>query len=218
MEEYYTCQGCSQQIPLLNKTIHDIRCNRFGSSNRFRNVPSSVQKSTADNNEENEAAHNNDNNVPLIDLTASSAPLNSWQCEACTYLNHSMESSNCEICGNVRYSSFILPRVGEEDDSDDYHDQCSTGQEWNCSSCTYINENNSDSCAVCGTARPPRPSIRDTLISSENDSTYFVEDDDADNSSWSRDSGQSSLVSSALLGAGVGAGLALLRGFCCAYY
>ena len=99
------------------------------------------------------------------------------------------------------------------------HDYCSTSSStgtWNCSSCTLINGSNVDSCSACGTARPPLPSRHEVLVP---DMNGMIVDDDEDNT-WADDvfgSTQSSLMSSALLGAGVGAGLAFMRGKLCVF-
>lgn len=167
---------------------------------------------------------------------------NGWQCESCTFNNANVESLFCDVCGTPRVPIIENNNRGTDVNNEDYdshrstnrtsrtrdssqsssnHDQCSTSststRTWNCSSCTFTNNSNVNNCSICRTTRPPLPSTREVLVPDLN--RMDVDDDDEEEGNadddWADDvfgSTQSSLVSSALLGAGVGAGLAFMRG------
>jgi hypothetical protein len=134
---------------------------------------------------------------------------NSWQCPTCTLLNPE-HSSNCDGCGNPKASQ-SRPQKQLPPNT------------WECASCTLINPSSSNNCSACGEIRPALESRRERLIDDN-----FMEDEflmfpgmplPARRSARLEQQQQqqpqnrtSSVQSSALLGAGVGAGLALLNG------
>mmetsp|Transcript_1452 Transcript_1452/g.3072 ORF Transcript_1452/g.3072 Transcript_1452/m.3072 type:complete len:422 (+) Transcript_1452:78-1343(+) len=232
--ETYVCDSCGQSIPIANQTIHSIRCPRSGRQNRPQNSSESNEASTTGEAQPSlyPIAQNlvsaqmsvlpsvqtsiqpniQQTNQPRMQQTI----LQSWICSRCTFLNES-HTNLCDMCG--------ADHVDIEDSFDG--DSCNGDQSagvrnrWSCPTCTFENAVNNHSCTMCQTIRPPIPSAAETLISPDQDSEAIrlrrarfeaaFEDVFDAGPTVPFEQRADSLESSMLLGAGLGAGFALLN-------
>eukprot|EP00597_Dinobryon_sp_UTEXLB2267_P005708 CAMPEP_0170060058 /NCGR_PEP_ID=MMETSP0019_2-20121128/2116_1 /TAXON_ID=98059 /ORGANISM="Dinobryon sp., Strain UTEXLB2267" /LENGTH=245 /DNA_ID=CAMNT_0010265489 /DNA_START=82 /DNA_END=815 /DNA_ORIENTATION=+ len=242
MEGDYTCDSCNRKIPLLNRTVHSLRCLRNQNDNRGKCKRDRYNDETKTNFQPNNEANvpplhsqsNRGTEIPLVDLTTESPIQNStsfWSCETCTYLNSISGNRCCEICGdfwngsghNDSFGVSEVPHVNRNN----HHGQSSSSSSsyWSCDRCTFANADNTLNCAVCDSLRPPRSSYRDRMLPAAPhrdcpplDRGGFRDFEDDSSSSDSGYNGRDSrgsaerLAQSAVLGAGLGAGLAWLQG------
>lgn len=140
-------------------------------------------------------------------------PPNTWQCSRCTLFNP-LSNNVCDGCGF------------QEDHHCHQSQQDSSPPEdpntWRCSQCTLINNRTEDHCNACGEMRPARAARRERLINEDSDDEgeengprviFFSRNNFHDSSPPQIPPRNSSSVpTSALFGAGIGASLALLNG------
>jgi ubiquitin-protein ligase len=75
--------------------------------------------------------------------TAAAASPTGWACDKCTFLNGPLATK----CGMCNSSSPALASADDEEEEDD-------DDGWSCGACTVRNQEDSEVCEVCGTARP----------------------------------------------------------------
>lgn len=164
----------------------------------------------------------------------------SWSCGACTYKNHGA-TLRCGVCDTLRFTDAGVPTDLTSRMTDEYEMEAvdatprvdnrrnnfnninttnGDGSKWACSQCTYENGRSYNECAMCGNTRSPQSSFSQRLIeddSEEEDNIFYRPTQRARNqlrypTTRSRSGYENTAVNGALLGAGIGAGAALLNG------
>jgi hypothetical protein len=215
MEEVFICPNCHKDVPAINRTIHELRCNPIVIDDH-------------DDVEVTSSTHTN----PFQSSSASAPSRGGWTCEKCTYFNENSSSHICEVCG-----SSCLNVVDEEppqavpiDVDDDaaihataFHDDAPpppfAPNSWSCPKCTLENSNGIDHCTACGETRPGMPSRREQLINENEGAPFIIFPEPPQRTGRGRGRGRrqpasrsSNIPATAIFGAGLGAGLSLLNG------
>lgn len=149
------------------------------------------------------------------------------ECPRCTYHND-VEADECGVCG-FSFLSADERQILSSGNGNQGGGQCVTAvaadEQWRCASCTYENDRHDSHCQVCHQVRPPLQAYNEQLIDDDDDDNVMHEmsaDGPSAAQAWAGRSGRAdtdfdeadfptSLASSMLLGAGIGAGLAWLN-------
>jgi hypothetical protein len=271
-EETYLCPNCKKNIPVLNRTIHELRC--FPEAHPVHERPQTAipiddaheQPHTALIKEHGEPATPSAPPAPSTSSSATTAPplpgtRTGWTCPKCTYFNENSSSHVCAVCGKSSLQviddhhddsthidltrnqntsttqsssgntwqcptcTLINPTttnicdgcgIPRGSQSAPKTSQTSTSNTWRCSHCTLENPMTVDACSACGEIRPAAQAQRERLIEENEDGPLFFYEEFGSNQpgggGTQRRTTNSTVPSSALWGAGVGAGLALLNG------
>lgn len=225
----FLCPNCHKEIPLINRVVHSLRCHPSNDVNASESI---IPIAIPVHDEDHAVEHAGWSEVTMPQPSCPSSSLSrDWTCSRCTFINN-IGNSSCEMCGEPH--SHEIPAAHpppQEADSAAPAGASSDSNSWSCPLCTFHNDRQQRECAMCGSTAPPLPSYQDQLISDDND--YNDDDDDGrdsdvifigrsnvNDSNPTGGGGRSSsntrrqpsnpILDSALLGAGIGAGLALL--------
>eukprot|EP01031_Cornospumella_fuschlensis_P033411 gene33411-40418_t len=219
MDAFY-CSNCKKNVPEVNRMVHEARCKPVAAPS-VPEVPPEVIDLTNDSLSSSQDAEVRDHG---------------WSCSKCTYLNQA-ESIACEICSTARpgfeevdFSNEMLPEEILYNENAMFPDTSSSSNgrqtssrnsnTWLCSSCTFENPTGTDACGMCSTIRPAAASYSDQLLPDidaiprprvvQYYQTSFTPSRGAPGRNRPRPAG-TSIASTTLLGAGLGAGLALMN-------
>ena len=197
-EDYYVCRCCYQRVPTINELVHSVRCPGVVSGTEV--VPPLPVVSTP-----------YDENEPATVRGGE----NGWICACCTYLN-SYATEICHMCGTEKFRECLVgsSSSGEVFTNTESHqaepticeDIPQSRRHWVCSSCTFENMWSIEKCDMCRNSRPPLSTYTDCLIQGDSGSAQ-----EPIYSNASQDQ-TPTLTGSMMLGAGLGAGFAMLSG------
>lgn len=111
--------------------------------------------------------HTQPRNYPLV-VQPSSVPRDAsgqWNCSACTFINE-QKDTKCSICNCAKAQPSLVvepPSVPLDDvnSRDDAKSRDASGQ-WNCTACTFVNEQKDIKCSICNCDKnysPPAPTV-----------------------------------------------------------
>ena len=226
--ETFHCHLCGQTLPLINKTIHELRCRGPKPTvNPKGTIVQPIESKNNSSSNDSTPPQSQNNNVIHIDSSDDSygaPPVNEsrpgcWTCRTCTYSGNDVVSGVCEVCGAVDENMAVVAATLAEDmaleeeraipeeftnshDTKSSHTTSSasarSSQEWTCSQCTMINDIKQQECSACGNIRPGQSSYRDQLIDDSYDDDFHNLHFVPPSSSSSNNNSSSSSSSSAL--------------------
>lgn len=217
--ETYLCHTCGRQIPLINQVVHSARCLPAPSPTAVPSAPPQAEAVLLDIPADYEVIEVDSYDSPIFPAASPST----WTCPRCTFLNPN-DSDACEVCGTHWTGNSPRGHISVGSVSTTHEHPEHTGNHlpftWTCSQCTYDNASSCDQCTMCGSVRPPADTYRETLLSPPcgaplRDAFHArsrpmpVPAHRPSSSSSSDSSGLT--ANAALLGAGIGAGLAWLN-------
>eukprot|EP00981_Chlorochromonas_danica_P010329 scaffold3130_cov188-Ochromonas_danica.AAC.2 len=228
----FLCPNCHKQIPVINRVVHSLRCHPSNASEAIIPIAVPVHDEdhtmvTPPNNEDWSEVTIPQPSCPSSSLTRD----DEWTCSRCTYINH-VDHSSCEMCGEAlsheippAATTVVHPHEVVQPAGACAADNTNSSY-WSCPVCTFHNDRQQRECAMCGSTGLPLPSYHDQLISdNHHDDDDGMESDvifmgrsnvnesnptGGRSSSITRNRPSNPILDSALLGAGIGAGLALL--------
>ncbi|RYH14522.1 hypothetical protein EON65_33475 [archaeon] len=220
MDAFYCC-NCRKNVPEANRVVHEARCKPIATPSAPEEPPEVIDLTTE--------FHSTNQD--------SSLSSNGWNCPKCTYLNHA-ERIACEVCSTARVgfeevdfsNDDMLPEEilynensmfpATSSSSTTRPSSTRNANSWVCSCCTFENPSSTDACGMCSTTRPAAASYTDQLLPDINTmprprviqyyNTSFTPARGGGGRNRPRPPG-TSIASATLLGAGLGAGLALLN-------
>jgi hypothetical protein len=234
--ETYLCDSCGHHIPLGNQAIHSARCVRSSSRNRDEIDLSTDNEATIPASAPPLPPLEANGNAPSGSGSTWNCPLCTYtnpgyvtSCEVChsTVDGEEAVTDDVGIAHALPMDEPFFPSHETPPVADDTGTQCNTRQstEWRCGACTFENSATQDECTMCGNMRPPQSSYRETLVSDFPDAMAPFPHVPRE-AQWMHGTGNpdprqpvmqqrvsrgDDVAGSMLLGAGLGAGLALLN-------
>jgi len=219
----YTCDTCNKTVHCSNRVVHSLRCQRVSQA-EVQARPVDQISSEQRNAHAKNFCQIEQQSQSLDALNKDAGALLPYcECPRCTFHND-VGVEECGVCGfNFFGTEERPPDYSQNEHHGNENCTLSTGEQWQCGSCTYENEQTDRQCQVCHSVRPPLRSYSERLIDEDD---HNMEDTATSESgaayAWTSaiergsDPAETeefphSIASAMLLGAGIGAGLAWLN-------